>query len=92
MNVGSDFGQVYSFLAAAGRTTDEHNPPLTKVSTHTQLPRSIEGPIRPLSNLFPGRSSKGSRMNPREEFRGVISQSSCSLRSRGADVGPLEVP
>ena len=53
VNVGSDFGHVYSFLLAAERTPDEQTPTLTKVPTHTQLPRSIQGAIRPQSNMLP---------------------------------------
>ena len=48
MNVGSDFGHVYSFLPG-----DEQTPTLTEVPAHRQLPRSIEGPVRPLSNMVP---------------------------------------
>ena len=48
VNVGSDFGHVYSFLLAAERTPDEQTPTLTKVPTQTQLPRSMQCAISPL--------------------------------------------
>ena len=56
MNVGSDFGHVYSFLQA-GRTPYEQTLTLTKVPS---LTRSCQGLLKvPLVS-----SSEGSRTNP----------------------------
>ena len=68
MNVESDFGHVYSFLAA--EDTGRAALTLTEVPTHTELPRFIEGPKRPLI-CFQRSHVKGTRINLVKDVRRV---------------------
>ena len=83
VNVESDFGHVYSFLAA--EDTGRAALTLTEVPTHTELPRFIEGPKRPLI-CFQRSHVKGSRIKNDVRRVGICSRPTGSCTGQLGEV------
>ena len=83
VNVESDFGHVYSFLAA--EDTGRAALTLTEVPTHTELPRFIEGPKRPLI-CFQRSHVKGPRIKNDVRRVGICSRPTGSCTGQLGEV------
>ena len=83
VNVESDFGHVYSFLAA--EDTGRAALTLTEVPTHTELPRFIEGPKRPLI-CFQRSHVKGPRIKNDVRRVGICSRPTDSCTGQLGEV------